>query len=407
MSAIRGVNVGGNLFDVTDSSNVAPIELTNFATRNYAKDRCFIMIDGLLYRAMVAISSGDPIVINGNAKRTTLDEMFSVVETDSDLIAPTEDGATSSDDYVIGAQIVRSGILYKVIDDITEGDAFVVGNNIQLAGSVSEQIGSIDEALTNEASTVTDSGAHNFLPLTSPTTVENGVTFTITDTLTISGTPTTGTYSSIRLTEKHRIDVALKGKACKLRYRSVQSDAYYYLWIKCYNSSDTEIMSVTLQNIDEEFTIPSDTITFTVGISVLSQYSGATRDIKPMLILATDPNPDVFTPYSKSNRELLNDQTIIELKIVNYNGLSFQFSKRNGVVTLLIASGTLTNALAINDVLVEVPNGFKPSLEVQSMFTAGPDGRYYYVNNVGAFKTGVSASAGVALRGTITYVSAQ
>lgn len=151
MSAIHGVNVGGNLFDVTDSSNVAPIQLTNFASRAYAKDRAFIMADGLLYRATVAIASGDPIVVNGNCKRTTLDEILSVIETDSDLIAPTEDGATSSADYVIGEQIVRSGILYKVIDDITTGDAFAIDSNIQVAGTLTEQIKAINNTLVLKA----------------------------------------------------------------------------------------------------------------------------------------------------------------------------------------------------------------------------------------------------------------
>jgi hypothetical protein len=98
------------------------------------------MADGLLYRATAEIESGDPIVINGNCKRTTLDEIISVIETDSDLIAPTEDGAISSDDYVVGDEIVRSGILYNVISAIAVGDAFVIGNNIDIAGSLTSQI---------------------------------------------------------------------------------------------------------------------------------------------------------------------------------------------------------------------------------------------------------------------------
>lgn len=148
MSSVRGVNVGGNLFGVTDSTNIAPIETTNFATRGYAKDRCFIMVDGLLYRATAEIESGDPIVINGNCKRTTLDEIISVIETDSDLIAPTEDGVTSSADYVIGDEIVRSGILYKVISAITRGDAFAIGSNIDIAGSLTSQINALSNSLT-------------------------------------------------------------------------------------------------------------------------------------------------------------------------------------------------------------------------------------------------------------------
>lgn len=162
MSSIRGVNVGGNLFDVTDSSNVAPIETTNFASRAYAKDRCFIMADGLLYRATAEIESGDPIVINGNCKRTTLDEIISVIGKDNDLIAPTEDGATSSDDYAVGDEIVRSGILYKVISAIAEGDSFVIGNNIDIAGSLTSQI----QTLSNQVSTLNTKATNKVLYLT-------------------------------------------------------------------------------------------------------------------------------------------------------------------------------------------------------------------------------------------------
>lgn len=160
MSSIRGVNVGGNLFDVTDSSNVAPIETTNFASRPYAKDRCFIMADGLLYRATAQIESGDPIVINGNCRRTTLDEIISVIETDSDLIAPTEDGATSSDDYAVGDEIVRSGILYKVISAISEDDAFVIGNNIEIAGSLTSQIQTVSNKVSNSGDAYSSSKAY-------------------------------------------------------------------------------------------------------------------------------------------------------------------------------------------------------------------------------------------------------
>lgn len=189
MSSIRGVNVGGNLFDVTDSSNVAPIQLTNFASRPYAKDRCFIMADGLLYRATAEIENGDPIVINGNCRRTTLDEIISVIETDSDLIAPTEDGATSSDEYVVGDEIVRSGILYNVISAIAEGDAFVVGNNIDIAGSLTSQIKTLannDNAMLNVL------GAKNLLPNDATTQVINGVTFTVNN----DGSVTVSTSSS-------------------------------------------------------------------------------------------------------------------------------------------------------------------------------------------------------------------
>lgn len=307
--SIRGVNVGGNLFDITDSSNVAPIELTNFATRNYAKDRCFIMIDGLLYRAMVAISSGDPIVINGNAKRTTLDEMFSVVETDSDLIAPTEDGATSSDDYAIGAQIVRSGILYKVIDDIAEGDAFVVDNNIQLAGSVSEQISSIDEALTNEIATTTVNGAHNLLKSNVSTQVVNGVTFTVQSdgSFVISGAVTEGqTYASLRINENIS---AKAGQTYKI-HGGLSEHAYVNVW----SGSDFDVKDYGSDNINSPVFTPSADETALCAI-VIDKFATLPLTIEPMITLASDPSSE-FTPYAMTNREL-TDLFIIENRSFN------------------------------------------------------------------------------------------
>lgn len=151
MSSVRGVNVGGNLFDVTDTSNVAPFNSGSFAVRNYAMGRFLIMEDGLLYKATVGITSGDPLVVNGNIKRTNLDEVLANISSDInfDMIAPTENDSTSSADYAIGEQILRSGLLYKVISAIEEEDTFVVGNNIELSGSVTEQLNSLNGALTN------------------------------------------------------------------------------------------------------------------------------------------------------------------------------------------------------------------------------------------------------------------
>lgn len=223
MSSIRGVNVGGNSFNITDSSNIAPLNSGNFAVRDYAKDRFMIREDGLLYRATVAIASGDPLVINGNIKQSNIDEVISTIETDSDLIAPTEDGATSSDDYAVGAQIARNGLLYEVIDAIAEGDAFVVDNNIQLAGSVSEQLNSLNEALTKQTlyftSVACSATTGNFATVSNanisadhvvvectfanPSAITTDVTWTTANgSLTLNGTCASATTANITLSKK-------------------------------------------------------------------------------------------------------------------------------------------------------------------------------------------------------------
>lgn len=80
MSSIRGVSVGGNLYDVTDTTNIAPKEPTGYASREYQVGRTFIMADGLLYKATAHINVGDAIVVNGNAERTNVDELFEATE---------------------------------------------------------------------------------------------------------------------------------------------------------------------------------------------------------------------------------------------------------------------------------------------------------------------------------------
>lgn len=320
MSAIYGVNVGGNLFDVTDSSNIAPLQLTNFASRTYLKDRAFIMADGLLYRATVDIASGDPIVINGNCKRTTLDEILGIIETDSDLIAPTEDGATSSDDYSIGQQIVRSGLLYEAIDDIAEGDAFSVGGNIELAGTLTEQIeaiksdlSSLNSDLSNVDIVISENGAKNLLPVTKSNEVRDGITVSInTDptspnygAVTLSGTATGGTFQfDMYGTSSHRLfdDGILKtGKSYKISGTPSDVDGTKVYMIFSTNGSGyvTDSGSGATIDVSEGTTGGNFAIYVVEGTTVNCTF-------KPMITLASQPNSDYehYVPYAKTNREL-------------------------------------------------------------------------------------------------------
>lgn len=359
--SIRGVNVGGNLFDITDSSNVAPIELTNFATRNYAKDRCFIMIDGLLYRAMVAISSGDPIVINGNAKRTTLDEMFSVVETDSDLIAPTEDGATSSDDYAIGAQIVRSGILYEVIDNITEGDAFVVGNNIELAGSVSEQLTSLKSHLTNVEDVINNNGAKNLLPNTATSQVINGITFEVNPTGYPEGCiKVNGTATAIAELVVFPMDYLSFTGACHL---SGCPQGGYEGGVAKYALSIQPYIAPTRNDFGNgaDVTITNDD-KYRVKIVIYNGVTVSDLIFKPMITLASQPHSDYahYVPYAKTNRELTeNTPTIPRFTesagtVISAAGQSYT-APRNGCITAIIKSDSASQnqaTIRVNNVSV-------------------------------------------------------
>lgn len=308
MSSVRGVNVGGNLFGVTDSTNIAPIETTNFATRAYAKDRCFIMIDGLLYRATAEIESGDPIVINGNCKRTTLDEIISVIETDSDLIAPTEDGATSSANYVVGDEIVRSGILYKVISAITQGDAFAIGSNIEIAGSLTSQI----QTLTNGEITRAKNGAHNLLDLNiNKVKASNTVGTWTGNSYTLYGI----TFACTVNADSQITQISINGTAtdlASLKFGQLGSlhlnnDESYIFKSGC-DTASTNTYYLNIPGVDSgkniDFIYASSLSSTDMRLIVKNGTVISTAVFfYPMVVLASDPHTE-YTPYAMTNAEI-------------------------------------------------------------------------------------------------------
>lgn len=301
MSSIRGVNVGGNLFDVTDSSNVAPIETTNFASRAYAKDRCFIMADGLLYRATAEIEGGDPIVINGNCKRTTLDEIISVIGKDNDLIAPTEDGATSSDDYVVGDEIVRSGILYKVISAITQGDAFAIGSNIDIAGSLTSQIKVING---NEDAMLNVLGAKNLLQCNNTTQTIRGITYQINSdgSISTSGSVDSGyDYSFFHVNESQKLP---KGKYILSGCYPNGSVDKWRLYVGVNGTNYIDYGEGVEFELDEDATIDA-------VIRIESGYVSDGMTFYPM-IRPYNIADDSYVPYCMTNIQLTKRIAIVE-----------------------------------------------------------------------------------------------
>ncbi len=346
MSSIHGVNVGGNLFDVTDSSNVAPIQLTNFATRAYAKDRCFIMADGLLYRATAEIESGDPIVINGNCKRTTLDEIISVIETDSDLIAPTEDGATSSADYAVGSEIVRSGILYKVISAITQGDAFAIGSNIEIAGSLTSQI----QTLTNQANDMVNVlGAKNLLPNEGTTQTYRGITFTfLTDgTIVATGTADSNNNAELKFTDLSGREIAPRNKTYILTGCPDGGNGKYNITIAIHNRSS----GVFIREIDDvgdgaEFTLGNDEVIRSAFVKIEKGETVNNLIFAPMIRPASVAD-GTYVPYAMANRDLtvrsalVPDGTSTSSLIAEDISSAYNYTPtRNGVLALVFVSGT-------------------------------------------------------------------
>ena len=358
MSSIHGVNVGGTLYDVTDSSNVAPLESTNFASRNYAKGRCLIMMDGLLYEAMSAITSGDALVVNTNVKRTTLDELVANLGTSNALIAPTENGVTSSDDYAIGAQIARSGLLYNVIDTIAEGDAFVVGTNIALAGSVTEQLNINKNVIDNEIATRAKLGAHNFLPNVWTNDTKNGVTLVANGDGTVTVTRNSASNENAIFNKNNPFTLE-NGKSYILNgCPSGGAITLYRILIGIYYSDNTSTI-VSDYGEGASFTVENKTITrWEIRVDIMSNANPSNLVFKPMIRLASDPSTK-FTPYAMTNRELMEIieiHTLVDNVTASVNnantwentGISFTLTERALIQVLdsAINSGVLGVAVS-------------------------------------------------------------
>lgn len=302
--SIRGVNVGGSLFTVSDSTNVAPMELTGTATREYAKNRLLILSNGLLYKTNTVINNGDSIVAGSNVSPTSLDEELAVLGLTSNLIAPKEDGANSSDDYSVGDQIARSGLLYKVMATIEQGDTFVVGNNIELAGTVTEQINALKNASDNIVATMTENGAHNLLPNNIQSQVVNGVTIT----RNADGSLTFEKTGSVSATTLYLFNDSLNPikltSPCKLTSGAVNENTAL---IATVNGTDYACGTST-----EEVSLPSGNMT-RVRYYFNSSFTG-TLTLKPMIRLATDSDT-TYQPYAMTNRELTEQIDIISTHI--------------------------------------------------------------------------------------------
>ena len=80
------------------------------------------------------------------------------------MIAPIEDGETSSAAYAVGDQLIYNNLLYKVTSAISIGDTITPGTNVANADNVTEQI---DELLSMYAGLTSFFNAS--LPAESPT----------------------------------------------------------------------------------------------------------------------------------------------------------------------------------------------------------------------------------------------
>lgn len=118
--------------------DLVPVENGATASKGYSIGDLLIRND-VLYKAKTAITAGDSFVVNTNIETITLDQYIKniIVDRNARLLqietdmTTVDNASTASDNYAVGDLIVRNDVLYKVIDAITSGDAFVVDTNIE------------------------------------------------------------------------------------------------------------------------------------------------------------------------------------------------------------------------------------------------------------------------------------
>lgn len=108
--AIEALEGGGG---GASSEAIAYVETTTTATRNYAVGD-YLMLDGILYIVVTAITSGDTILI----------------ESCKSVSYKTETTTTATRDYAVGDYIFISPTYYEVTAAITSGDTIAVGTNV-------------------------------------------------------------------------------------------------------------------------------------------------------------------------------------------------------------------------------------------------------------------------------------
>jgi hypothetical protein len=114
-------------------------------------------------------------------------------DSSTELIATTEDTSTSTTAYSVGDQLIFNGTLYTVTAPIGIGDNIVVNTNVVESGTVTEQIGDINDeigdlsnltttvktnlvAAINEAAQSGGSGGSSGLKVIASATAESGDT---------------------------------------------------------------------------------------------------------------------------------------------------------------------------------------------------------------------------------------
>lgn len=210
-------------------------------------------------------------------------------------------GSTALGDYAVGKTfLATNGKYYKATATITGGTTTLTENTNCEETTVSEELASLNSALTNVDDTIGKNGAKNLLSCTGTSQVENGVRFTVNsdDTVTV----TRESASNDNAWFYYHLNYPVKKESYHLSGCPSGNDGY----INCYCPTSSQSFNETSSGVD--ITLPADeTIHFYIVVRSDQSPNGAV--FKPMLTLKSQPYSDYahFEPHAKTNRQLTEE----------------------------------------------------------------------------------------------------
>lgn len=256
-------------------------------------------------------------------------------KTTREILAPVEaDETDASRAYQIGDQLILGGILYDVIAPISQHGIITStgsGANIEEADNITEQIGSVNSALTNldaEVTTVENIlGAKNLCPNNATDRVVSYVTFTVNTDPTsrecgvVTASGTASANAQLEIVASLKVDTTCILSGCP----SGGGDSSYLLVA----FDGTNYFSDSGNGV----TLPSGTYRIYILI-----YSGASINDKfyPMIRPASVAD-DTYVPYAMTNREITQKSTWEYVDKCSINGGTISLSGVDYKELLIVA----------------------------------------------------------------------
>lgn len=368
-------NIDNDIRDSYTRDMIAGEEKETYSTHNYDVNEFFIWNDRKLYKTLSAISTGDTFVLNTNIKLAgnISDQLYQLFaqspESIRAILSNVEEGSTASKNYHVGDYILwTDGFLYKVIANTNIGTAWTVGTNIQLKSNITDEITSLNSALTNEVSARAKNGAHNLLKNTVTTHVENGVQFTkytTDESFLVNGTNSSSSAFDTYIASNITANDLPSGNYVFSSGAVANNDKYYFV-VDAYNDS-TYVKTFGYLTTNNTLNLSVDWSNYNKIVIIFkirgSQNVSSVR-FYPMIRLATDADP-TYTPYAMTNQQLTENLAVksetITPSAYRYNQTTFSVYKTGR--TVFFYGNTISSDLPGDGqfhTIATIPQGFRP-----------------------------------------------